>query len=646
MARWQGRLAAVLVTATLAVGVAGVSPAQALDCKGDPPTLQSPLDAAGAVFDPGPSNAVIGDPFGDPPTSTIYETYGYGGLMWSTYDLGCGPDVARSPLATMGTWMANGLTRFSQAAVGVQASLMRFALNPDQWITPLDTLLERGAQVFREPTTRWLSLAILALAAVMVFRARESRYADTAAYITRIAGIVVVAGILFGAPTQFARMFDTAAAWVVDTVHRGITGDTSSESAELGTGLTANIHEAVLYETWLTGMFGNAQSPTAERFGDAVFAATTRTVYEDRVAQLTPEECAAVSIDPCGAEFAKQLQDERGAEYEALAAEIAVVSPDAYQHLIGQRSDHRFYSALVGGFSALAAVVFNTIAALLMAAGFIAMRLLVMFGFVLVVVAVLWVGKALAAVYATLGLLMTGVWFGIGAGIFAVVQQAFLGSSLPAWAAGFLTLLTAWIFWRFTKRMREVQYAEEYGRKTRDLIPRRRRRSESLVFDEGQIQQEADAEVIDGATSTSASPHVMVVTEDDVEAPATPTSTPTGAPNRPESDDPEATPQGTEQPVPVTTPPPQDVDTPAEPVGKPGAGSEPQPGPVTPGATESASTASQEPPAPPAAERPEVAVVDPNEIPDDVAEVDEQPEEMDGQSVYRVYVVDEKGDES
>ena len=39
--------------------------------------------------------------------TTIYEQYGYAGLRWHTYDLGCGPDAARNPDAVIGTALSN-----------------------------------------------------------------------------------------------------------------------------------------------------------------------------------------------------------------------------------------------------------------------------------------------------------------------------------------------------------------------------------------------------------------------------------------------------------------------------------------------------------------------------------------------------------
>ena len=52
------------------------------------------------------------DPFAAGAQTSIYEQYGFAGLRWHTYDLGCGPDAAASnPDAIIGTaisnWMLN-----------------------------------------------------------------------------------------------------------------------------------------------------------------------------------------------------------------------------------------------------------------------------------------------------------------------------------------------------------------------------------------------------------------------------------------------------------------------------------------------------------------------------------------------------------
>lgn len=435
------RLALAVVGAALAL-LLGPTPAQALDCTGDPPALQTPTSAPGTWLDPGPSS-VSADP-------SRYEEYGYAGHIWTTYDLGCGPDIARSPEAVTFTALANAVTSLSQSMVAASASLTRWGLNPDEWLAPFDSLLETVADVFTSPFGRALVLVGLAVAVLMVLRSDTQDYAGTASTTARVVGLAVVGIILLGYPSMAAQTFDEAASSLVDGVQRDLAG-TGGSSSELGVGLTANVHENVLHTTWLQGQFGNAESRVAEQYGDDVFDSLTRTRAEDERAQADPD-------------YARQLSEEKGAAYESLAAEIKEADPEAYAHMIGQRSWHRVYSALVGLMSAFVTTLFNSVAALFLMAGYVAVRLFVMFAPLLVILGIwngaLILGPALAAG----GVLMTGLWFGIAAGVFALTQSAMLSSGLPAWAVALIVLAMAFAFWKMTKAFRY----DRYGRNRMD----------------------------------------------------------------------------------------------------------------------------------------------------------------------------------
>ena len=82
------------------------------DCK-DAPTPDMPGEGLASFFertpDPIPKHE---DPFAKGARTTIFEQYGYAGLRWHTYDLGCGPDAARNPDAVIGTALSNWARTF------------------------------------------------------------------------------------------------------------------------------------------------------------------------------------------------------------------------------------------------------------------------------------------------------------------------------------------------------------------------------------------------------------------------------------------------------------------------------------------------------------------------------------------------------
>ena len=82
------------------------------DCK-DAPTAQLPGNGLTGFLDgkPDPLPAQ-GDPFAKNPTTSVYEQYGYAGLTWHTYDLGCGGDL-RDVNASTDTMIGNATLAFA-----------------------------------------------------------------------------------------------------------------------------------------------------------------------------------------------------------------------------------------------------------------------------------------------------------------------------------------------------------------------------------------------------------------------------------------------------------------------------------------------------------------------------------------------------
>jgi hypothetical protein len=96
------------------------------------PTPEVPGRGVVGFFESPPKTPpVAADPFVANSTTSIYEQYGYAGLRWNTYDLGCGPDLARSPDAAIGTAVANWIMApFTRLSVGVMSHALMVLVVP------------------------------------------------------------------------------------------------------------------------------------------------------------------------------------------------------------------------------------------------------------------------------------------------------------------------------------------------------------------------------------------------------------------------------------------------------------------------------------------------------------------------------------
>ena len=106
------------------------------DCK-DAPAAQLPGYGLPGFLDgkPDPLPAQ-GDPFTKNPTTSVYEQYGYAGLTWHTYDLGCGGDL-RDVNASTDTMIGNATLAFATWGVAGANGLHNKIAHPSDYMAPL-----------------------------------------------------------------------------------------------------------------------------------------------------------------------------------------------------------------------------------------------------------------------------------------------------------------------------------------------------------------------------------------------------------------------------------------------------------------------------------------------------------------------------
>ena len=111
------------------------------DCK-DAPIPERPGMGLPGALDPEPDPLpAAGDPFAQNPSTSIYEQYGYAGLTWHTYDLGCGGSV-RDPAAATDTMIGNVLLSCAVWLTAATNGLHNKVADPASYMGPLDDVVE------------------------------------------------------------------------------------------------------------------------------------------------------------------------------------------------------------------------------------------------------------------------------------------------------------------------------------------------------------------------------------------------------------------------------------------------------------------------------------------------------------------------
>jgi hypothetical protein len=405
----------------------------------DSPTPEVPGRGVVGFFESTPTEPPPpGDPWAPNSTTTIYEQYGYAGLRFNTYDLGVGPDIVRSPDASIGTSVANWLFTFPKAAVAATGAVVGAAFQPD-FLGVFDPLITNVVETLRTSVfEQWIFLTIAAVGLLLMWRARHASLASSAAAVGWALFVLVLATLVFRWPLAAGNAADETVTTTLGAVSGGLNGTGEESRSDAGMQAMSAMHEALLYQAWLGGTFGDANAEVAQRYGADIFDSQALTWREAQILRDDPARGRDI------------IEDKQG-KFSQTAEKIAEEDPDAYEYLTGQRSDTRVGYAILAGFAALCAVPFLLVAGLLVLGSLIVVRF----------------GVMLFPAFATLGLfptmrgLVTGIGntmaaalinavvFGIGAAVTVKGIGVLLSpeSALAPWLDVVLVLLLTVVMW-------------------------------------------------------------------------------------------------------------------------------------------------------------------------------------------------------
>lgn len=271
-ARTGQRRRALLAVATV-VGVQALvgapAMAQGFDCK-EAPNPERPGSGMVGAIDPAPMGST-----GQP--GSAYDETGYSGLVWNTYDLGCGPQGVTSPNALVDTWVGNELFDIAKNLVGATNGL-HYALLSGDLMAPLDDVIATGTVALYDSVfTPWFGLAAVVLA-VLLFR--YIWQGDLATIGKR--GMWALAGLWFASATYLTPLVYTHA--LDDVVITGTSAVQAGFLREVGVDerntLPTLLHDEVVYSNWLRGEFGSPEAPQAQQYGRDLLRAQSWTKRE------------------------------------------------------------------------------------------------------------------------------------------------------------------------------------------------------------------------------------------------------------------------------------------------------------------------------------------------------------------------------
>ncbi|MBV9142766.1 MAG: hypothetical protein JO115_17945 [Pseudonocardiales bacterium] len=327
------------------------------DCK-QAPNPERPGSGLVGAIDPTPPQA------GAP--NSVYAEVGYAGLVWHTYDLGCGPSGLRNPNAVIDTWTGNLLFDIGKAIVGATNGL-HYALADGGLLAPLNDLIVSGTTALYDSVyAPWFGVVAVLLAIVLfrsIWRGDLATVSKRTAW--ALAGIWLAAAAYL-TPLLYTQVVDGV---LVEGSNQVRTGFLQEVGIEQRDALPTLLHDQIIYRNWLRGEFGSPDGPQATQLGRDLL----------RAQAYTKQEIASGADDPKSG-----VADRKKQEYKSIA-ERTGSAYGYFQGVDGNRIG-------VGLLAALQAVMFGLFQLLAQAALLLAqvlLRVVILLGPVIGLIAIL-----------------------------------------------------------------------------------------------------------------------------------------------------------------------------------------------------------------------------------------------------------------
>ncbi|MBV9650987.1 MAG: hypothetical protein JO296_12710 [Pseudonocardiales bacterium] len=388
-------LAIALVGSSTALGSTALAQVPGVDDCKQAPNPERPGSGMVGAIDPTPLQA------GAP--NSVYAEVGYAGLVWHTYDLGCGPSGLRNPNAVIDTWTGNLLFDIGKVIVGATNGL-HYALGDGGLLAPLNDLIVSGTVALYDSVyAPWFGLIAILLAIVLfrsIWRGDLATVSKRAAW--ALAGIWLAAATYL-TPLLYTDVLDGVLVEGSNQVRSGFLHEVGIAQRDA---LPTLLHEQIIYRNWLRGEFGSPDGPQAVQLGRDLV----------RAQAYTKQEIAAGADDPKSG-----VADRKKQEYKSIADRTGSAY-GYFQGIDGNRIG-------VGFLAALQAVMFGMFQLLAQAALLLAqvlLRVVILLGPIIGLIAILHHD------------LLRGVGRAVGAAVLNIVVLSAL--------AALHTLVMVWVF--------------------------------------------------------------------------------------------------------------------------------------------------------------------------------------------------------
>lgn len=254
-------------------------------------------------------------PIGTGTPGSAYDEVGYAGLVWHTYDLGCGPGYLRDSNASTDTFIGNIIFDVAKLIVGAVNGAHWLAQSDSGPFRALDDLVMTASIAMHQGVfTPWFALVAVILGVVLLRHVLTGNLAAIGKRSAYALAALWFASITYLTPLTYTNLLDGV---LVDGVEQMQTGVLGQMGIDARNDLPTLLHDQVIYQNWLAGEFGAADSQTAQDLGRDLL----------RAQAWTKQDVASGAADGSA--------DEKKAAFEDLATRMG----PAYSTFQGKNSN-------------------------------------------------------------------------------------------------------------------------------------------------------------------------------------------------------------------------------------------------------------------------------------------------------------------
>jgi hypothetical protein len=399
-------------------------------CKSAPPP-QLPGTGASGWFESTPSPLPPpGQAFGPDADTTEFDQYGYAGLSFSDYDLGCSiddldPQTAMANTAiSVDTTFGNWLLGAAKVVVSADGDVHTWA-SGSSWQTGLYPIVTDGTRAVHDGLFDPFADAMLLIVVIGVaWRNRGGDLVGMARMILWALVVLTLTAFVTASPTWIPQQVSSLMSYSLSAMDAGFVGPGGQASA-------AEAHQSlltqdILFPGWERGEFGSATSATAQQYGGEV---------------LENEALSWSQAAGSPSEISQASQTEES-NWETVASQVESSDAEAYSYLQG-KAGGRAAAGLITLIAALIVCAFDLLASSVVIIAILAVMVAVILlpGF-----AVFGLHESMRGLIAGLvsrvgGMLLTGLLYAAAGGIDIRATAALLGSPAIPMPIALLMLL-------------------------------------------------------------------------------------------------------------------------------------------------------------------------------------------------------------